>query len=270
MPKTLESRTTQRIRVSNRPKTELRVLDINLNQCRPNPKQPRKYFNETAIQDLAASIERHGLIQPITVTRDPKNKQGFLIIAGERRFRAFQHLKRQKISAILSNGNSDEIALIENLQRENLNPLEEAEALLKLQKKYNYTHEELGKAVGKARSTITNYLKLTTLPQKIKRESSSSNLATKSFLMELSKLKDPKQQLTFWEEAKNKGITVKEARARKNPKLEAQEQRKKILRQGEAFIKELEQVSAQKEALSNAEYERLLGIFKRLVSFLDD
>lgn len=270
MPRTLESRSENRLRVHIKPKTELRVIDVPLSSCRPNPDQPRKHFDAAALEDLAASIDRHGLLQPITLKRDPKNKNGYLIVAGERRFRAFQHLKRERISAILSTGNTDEIALIENLQREDLKPLEEAETLLRLQKKYAYTHEELGKAVGKARSTISNLLKLTTLPSKIKRESSSSNLATKSFLIELSKIKDPKKQLVFWKEAKEKGITVKEARARKKPSSSKTVHSKKVIQKGEEFLKELERLATQEQNLSNENYERLLGIFERLVNFLDD
>ncbi|WP_261771972.1 ParB/RepB/Spo0J family partition protein [Nitrosococcus oceani] len=100
-----------------------------LTNLRENPDQPRKAFDEAALQKLADSIEQHGLIQSITVASDPGNEEGYMVVAGERRFRAFKQLGRETIPAIVTQGNRDEIALIENLQRENLNPLEEAEAL---------------------------------------------------------------------------------------------------------------------------------------------
>lgn len=263
------SNNKKRIRVGSDPKTELRVVDLPTRNCRANPDQPRKYFDEEAIKDLAASIERHGLIQPITVKRDPKNKEAYVIVAGERRFRAYELLKRETVPAIITTGNSDEIALIENLQRQDLSPIEEAEALLRLQKKYGYTHEELGKSVGKARSTITNFLRLNSLPAKIKRESISSNLASKSFLIELSKLSDSKKQLAFWKEAKEKGITVKEARARKKPALNTPEAAQKAILRGEQFVKELEHLGENGTSLDSENYEKLLGIFERFVSIIE-
>ena len=259
----------RRVRVVAENKTELRMMDLPLERCRPNPSQPRKYFDPELVKDLARSIERHGLIQPITVKRDPKDKNGYLIVAGERRYRAFLSLERDTVPAILTDGNTDEIALIENLQRQDLSPIEEAEALARLQKKHGYTHEELGKAVGKARSTITNLLKLNDLPRKIKRESATSNLATKSLLIELSKLSDTKQQLAFWKDAKERGVTVKEARARKKPELSAKKHAEKLVAKGEAFVQELEQLADKEAILDKEQYESLLGVFKRFVDYMD-
>jgi len=107
------------------------------------------------------------------------------------------------------------------------------------------------------------------LPAKIKRESVSSNLASKSFLIELSKLKDSKKQLAFWKEAKEKGITVKEARARKKPALSVTDAAKKTLFQGEQFVKELEDLGTKGSQLDSEEYEKLLSIFERFVSIIE-
>ena len=144
-------------------------MDVPLGDLRASPHQPRKTFDPDGLRELADSIAQHGLLQPITVLRDPKDKNKFVVIAGERRFRAHALLERPAIPAMITTGNADEIALIENLQREDLTPLKEAEALERLQKKYGYIQEELAKAIGKARSTVTNLLKLTSLPPKIKK-----------------------------------------------------------------------------------------------------
>jgi ParB family transcriptional regulator, chromosome partitioning protein len=100
-----------------------RIVEIELTKLRPNPDQPRKVFNEETIKELASSIEQHGLIQPISVIPVPES-DGFVIVAGERRYRAHQHLGKTTITAIITKGNSDEIALIENIQREDLSPID--------------------------------------------------------------------------------------------------------------------------------------------------
>jgi ParB family chromosome partitioning protein len=252
-------------------KHSLRVVDVSLSNCRLNPNQPRKTFDPVTLQELAASIEQHGLLQPITIKRDPRNKEGFIVIAGERRFRAHEILRRETIPAVVTSGNADEIALIENLQREDLSPLEEAEALERLRKKYNYTQEELAKAVGKARSTVTNLLKLTSLPRKVKKECSTSNIATRSFLIELSKLDDSKKQLAFWNEAKERGVTVREARARKKlaggRRTPSETQR--TLTIGKRFVGELERLVADDEPFEVERYDELLDLFKRFVAFVE-
>ena len=249
----------------------LRVIDILLSICRTNPTQPRKAFDEGSISELAASIEQHGLLQPIIVRRDPKNKEGFVVVAGERRFRAFELLKREIIPAIVTSGKSDEIALVENLQRENLSPIEEAEALAGLQKKYGYTHEELGQVVGKSRSTVSHVLKLTSLPRKIKKECATSHAATRSLLIELSKLNDPEEQLKFWQEAKKRGVTVREARARKNVGKEkkAQTATRRTLTTGKRFVSELERLIEEDTPLDPERYEELLNVYERFVALLE-
>ena len=105
------------------------LLDVSLNALRPNPDQPRKTFDEDALQELAESIKHHGVIQPIAIKRDPERVKRYLVIAGERRVRAARLAGQKTIPAILVIGRGDELALIENLQREDLSPVEEAEAL---------------------------------------------------------------------------------------------------------------------------------------------
>ena len=134
-----------------------KLVELRLDLIRFNPNQPRKSFDEDSLAELAASIERHGLIQPITVQR-LTDGDGYVIVAGERRFRAFQRLGRETIPAIVTTGNADEIALIENLQREDLKPIEEAEALARLMEIHQYNQEQLAQVVGKKRNTVNEIL----------------------------------------------------------------------------------------------------------------
>lgn len=253
-------------------KHSIRVIDLPLANCRVNPNQPRQQFDETALAELASSIEKHGLLQPITVTRDKKNKEGFMVVAGERRFRAFGLLGRDVIPAILTSGNIDEIALIENLQREDLNALEEAEALANLKKKYGYTHIELGQAIGKAQSTISEILKITTLPLKIRKDLRTSDV-NKSILIELARIKDKKEQLKYWQDIKERGATVKQARAKKHgqvvkPSVEASQ---RTLTTAKRMITELERIAGDTSntVFSSEQYEELLSVYERFVSFVD-
>ena len=137
-----------------------RIVEVDLERLTPNPDQPRKTFDEAALRELAASIERHGLIQPVTVKEAADDR--YILVAGERRYRAHQLLGRSTIAAILTQGNPDEIALIENLQREDLNPIDAAEALATLMERHRYSQEDLGRAIGKNRVTVNELLRLNT------------------------------------------------------------------------------------------------------------
>ena len=144
------------------PEGGLNIIEIE--KIKPNPYQPRKEFDENALNELASSIEKYGLLQPIVVIKD---KNGYILIAGERRLRAFKKLKKDKIKAIILDLDLDslrEYALIENIQREDLNPLEVAKSLKSLLEEHNYTHEELAKIISKSRSYVSNLLRLLNLP----------------------------------------------------------------------------------------------------------
>ncbi|TYP75346.1 ParB/RepB/Spo0J family partition protein [Paenibacillus methanolicus] len=156
---------------------EDKVVEVNLTELRPNPYQPRKTFDEDAIRELAESIRQHGVIQPIIVRSVLK---GFEIIAGERRFRASQLCGNGTIPAVVRNFSDQqvmEIALIENLQREDLNAIELALAYQALMDKFDLTQEELSLKVGKSRSHIANFLRLLTLPEQIKENVSRGTLS---------------------------------------------------------------------------------------------
>lgn len=154
-----------------------KVVDIPLSQLRANPYQPRKTFNEEAIQELAESIRQHGVIQPIIVRSVLK---GYEIIAGERRFRASQYCGKATVPAVVRSFSDQqvmEIALIENLQRENLNAMEVAVAYQGLMEQFSLTQEELSLKVGKSRSHIANFLRLLSLPEEVKDNVSRGTLS---------------------------------------------------------------------------------------------
>lgn len=142
------------------------IKEIPLDQISPNPYQPRKYFNETAIKELSESIKKHGLLQPIIVV---EKDEDYMLLAGERRFRATIEAGAETIRAIVADIESEnlrELALIENIQREDLNPIELAVAYKELIEEYNITQEGLSEIIKKSRTQITNTLRLLSLSQK--------------------------------------------------------------------------------------------------------
>lgn len=144
--------------------------EVPLHLIIPNPYQPRKTFDKTKLEELASSIKQYGVFTPILLR---KIGEHYEIIAGERRYRASCIAGMKTIPAIIrqfDDKEMSEIAIIENIQRENLSPLEEADAYYEMQEKYNLTQEELSKKVGKSRSYIANILRLRTLPSKIKKD----------------------------------------------------------------------------------------------------
>ncbi|MED4453892.1 ParB/RepB/Spo0J family partition protein [Metabacillus fastidiosus] len=141
------------------------IQEIKLHELRPNPYQPRKVFEKEAIEELKESIEQHGILQPIVVRKSIK---GFEIVVGERRFRAAKEAKLATIPAVVrefSEQQMMELALLENLQREDLTPIEEAQAYSTLLEKLNYTQEQLAKRLGKSRPHIANHIRLLSLPK---------------------------------------------------------------------------------------------------------
>jgi ParB family chromosome partitioning protein len=153
------------------------IVEIDLNLIEPNPNQPRKTFDIDKIQELADSIKEHGLIQPVIVKKVEDNYQ---LIAGERRWRACIELGMDKISAIvrdLDNKSQTEIALIENIQREDLNPIDEGVAYELLIERYALTQEELSKIVGKSRVYVTNILRLLKLTDKVKEKIKTGDIS---------------------------------------------------------------------------------------------
>ena len=150
------------------------LLEVAPGQIRPNPQQPRQRFDETALQELAASIAEHGLLQPLVVTPLAPSASGiaeYQLIAGERRWQAAKLARLPRVPVVVKQATpreSLEMALIENIQRAELNPLEEAAAYQQLHQEHGLTHEEIARRVGKSRVTITNSLRLLSLPREVR------------------------------------------------------------------------------------------------------
>ena len=153
------------------------VEEISLQELRPNPYQPRKQFDDQSLQELAQSVKEHGIVQPLIVR---KSIHGYEIIAGERRFRAAKLANLKTVPVIVRKCSDDqmmEIALIENLQREDLNPIEIAKAYRKLMDHFSLTQEELARRVGKSRPYVANYLRILQLPAEIQEDVSRGTLS---------------------------------------------------------------------------------------------
>ncbi|HPQ02002.1 MAG: ParB/RepB/Spo0J family partition protein [Bacillota bacterium] len=188
---------------------ELRGIEIPLDQLTANPFQPRAEFDPDKLEELAESIRAHGVLQPIVVRRAGENYQ---IIAGERRWRAAQMAGLQTIPAVvkeLDDPGMIQVALIENLQREDLNPIEEASAYRKLMDEFSMTQEQLSGTLGKSRSTIANAVRLLNLPDEIQEHVSRGRL-TGGHARCLLALDDAKVQLEVAKEVIDKGLTVRQ------------------------------------------------------------
>ena len=185
------------------------VQQLDVKTLRPNPYQPRKYFDETKINELALSIKEHGVFQPIIVKKDIK---GYIIIAGERRFRAAQKANLQTIPAIVREFNDHlmmEYALIENLQREDLTAIEEAEAYKMLMQKLDLTQERLAERIGKSRAYIANTMRLLQLPRVVQ-DDIENNIISVGHGKVLAGLKDEDLIIKFANVIKEKQISVRE------------------------------------------------------------
>jgi len=198
--------------LDDKEKKALGINEIELDKIVPNEYQPRKVFNDEKMKELAASIKEQGVIQPVIVHRAGS---GYQLIAGERRWRASRLAGLKTIPALVKEATKRELlemALIENIQREDLNPLEAAEAYKRLQDEFKLTQEDLAKRVGKERSTVTNFLRLLGLPKEIKQELASGALSMghAKALLSLERVRDQMQATVM---IVKKGLSVREAEA---------------------------------------------------------
>lgn len=193
--------------ITNTPKEE--ITNLKLSELRSNPYQPRQTFDEEALQELAASIQEHGVFQPIIAKKSIK---GYEIIAGERRVKASILAGLETIPAIVRDFTDEEmmeIALLENLQRENLSSLEEATAYRKLIESLKLTQEQLAERLGKSRSHITNMLGLLTLPEEVK-DLLVSNKISMSHARVLSKMEDSEKIIALANKIVSEGLNVRQ------------------------------------------------------------
>ena len=189
------------------PKEE--IVELKLDELRVNPYQPRKKFDDDALNELALSIKEHGVFQPIIVKKSIK---GYEIIAGERRCRASRIAGKETIPAIIRNFTDEqmmEIALLENLQRENLSAIEEAVAYKSMLEKLNLTQDELAKKVGKSRSHITNILGLLRLPNEVQ-QMVIKNEITMGHARAISKLESQNEMINLANQIVNEKLPVRE------------------------------------------------------------
>ncbi|MGD0885277.1 MAG: ParB/RepB/Spo0J family partition protein [Thermodesulfovibrionales bacterium] len=193
------------------PEKTQEIINIDITRIIPGDQQPRKIFKDTALQELAASIREKGVLQPVIVTRTGDGT--FRLIAGERRWRASSLAGLKKIPAIIkdvASADSLEIALIENIQREDLNPVEMAEAFHRLMKDFNLTQEALSSRVGKDRATVANYLRILKLPDEIKMFVNDTALSMGHARAILS-IEGKASQIEAARKIIHKGLSVREA-----------------------------------------------------------
>jgi ParB family chromosome partitioning protein len=183
------------------------VTALSLDQIRPNPEQPRRYFDEQRLAELAESIRVRGLLQPVIVKRESDGR--YLLLAGERRYRAAKMAGLTAIPALVRDDHPLEIAMIENLQREDLTPLEEALGLAALIGGQGYTHAEVADLIHKSRPHVSNTLALTRLPQVIQDEYSADPTISRDILIGVARQKDEQAMLELWRRAKLARLSVK-------------------------------------------------------------
>lgn len=217
-------------------KTE-EIKKIPIDSIVPNRFQPRTVFDDEKIEELSRTIHTHGIIQPIVVRQFEFNK--YEIIAGERRWRAMKKLGWEEVPAIIKNLSDTEtasVALIENLQREELSPIEEAIAYGKLLELHNLTQEALAQRLGKGQSTVANKLRLLKLPQPIQ-DSLLNKVITERHARALIPLKDPEKQVQLLQEIIDRNLNVKQTEERVIRALEQKNEKPKSKRK--AFSKDM-------------------------------
>ncbi|ANC92956.1 ParB/RepB/Spo0J family partition protein [Azospirillum humicireducens] len=188
------------------------VVELDLDRVHRNPDQPRRHFDEAELRSLASSIERHGLQNPILVRPLPQGD--YLLIGGERRVRAHEMLGRKTVFAILTSGDPDEIGLIDNVQRVDLNAVEYAAALARLIDKHGYTHDELAAVVGRDRTDVTKLLAIMSLPAEMREEYATAFAhVSRSVMIEIAAA-PAELRAELWERAKE-GASVKAVRQAK-------------------------------------------------------
>lgn len=187
---------------------------IPIEQLHPNPQQPRRFIDPESLEELTASVRQRGVLQPIIVTRAA---DGYLIMAGERRYRAAKAAGLTVIPAIVRDDDPNEIALIENLQREDLTALEEAEGLGAMVARYGYTHQALAQLLHKSRPYVSNTLVLTRLPAEVKAELHRYPGISREILMTIARQQSEPEMLKLWRRVKLANISVHKFRESRQP-----------------------------------------------------
>jgi ParB family chromosome partitioning protein len=213
------------------------IFHIEIHKIKPNPHQPRRDFDEESLKELANSIREHGILQPLVVSKIEKETEygsdvEYQLIAGERRLRAAQMIGLERVPAIVKNVAKDaerlEMAIVENLQRSDLSPIETARAYAKLQDVFGLTQQEIATRLGKSRETIANTLRLLKLPTEIQ-DAVSKNQINESQARLILTIENPAQQQNLFKEIIGNNLSVRELRSRlraeKQPAADNKQQR---------------------------------------------
>lgn len=241
-------------------------LQVPVDEVLPNPDQPRQYFDPDSLEELAESVRQRGVLQPVLIRRGTEGE--IILVAGERRLRAARMAGLERIPAIVTCGGEAEIALIENLQREDLKPVEEAEALWRMVKEHGYTHEQLARVIGKARTTITETLSLVRLPEKIKEECRRADLYPRRLLVEIAKLPSHEEMLELFRKVKERSLKSEGVREITRSREKAPGGTLKLVRQIRALAMRLER--APLERLPEEEKAEILRALRRLKGVVED
>ncbi len=225
------------------------VMEIPIDAISTNPHQPRRGFNHDELRELAASIQEHGIIQPLVLLKREGKEKKFSLIAGERRLKAAKMAGMETVPAILREvTNRDQliVALIENVQRSDLNPLEEASAYQKLSRGFELSHEEIGQRVGKSRTTVTNTLRLLDLPDIVQQALRNGQIST-GHARALLSLQNTKSQAAALQTILTKSLNV---------------------RQTESLVKRLQGKKQEKKRERETQSPEVLDIQEQLQSIL--
>jgi ParB family chromosome partitioning protein len=215
------------------------VVDIDVNEIGPSPYQPRSSMKEESLEDLKQSIAEKGVLQPVIVRRHAGQ---FQLVAGERRWRAAKLAGLGVVPAVVmrvSDSEALEIALIENLQREDLNPVDEAKGYRELLMRFNLTHEDLAKRIGRSRASITNSLRLLNLPDEVKRGLEEGKI-TVGHARAVLGIEDPRQIINIYRSVLHRGLSVRQVEALVRRKLRMKAKRKPVPVRGAPEITSIE------------------------------
>lgn len=191
------------------------MLEVHVDKLEPNPYQPRQNLNEETLEELTLSIETHGVVQPVVVRRTDE-AEVYQIIAGERRWRAARRAGLQTVPCIVQEATDEkalELALVENLQRDDLGPLETANALQHLTQEFGLTQDQLSEQLGRSRSTIANTLRLLDLPQPIKEALAEQRITQGHARALLALAAEPERMMALFARIEEEGLTVRETEA---------------------------------------------------------
>ncbi|MCM0080488.1 ParB/RepB/Spo0J family partition protein [Geomonas sp. Red32] len=235
-----------------------RLYQVPLANLKPDPQQPRKYFDPVALADLGRSITTHGILQPILACK--AGDGGLTVVSGERRYQAALQAGLTEVPVIVTAGNAVEIALVENLLREDLTAIEEAEAIERLKGEHSYTLADLSGILGKAESTLSEILSLNRLPETVKNDCRNDPKVARGILQEIVKAGTAGRMSALYQKYKERGLTRGEIRIRKRAikQKEAQDEPTFVA----LFLQRLEALDL--DQLAQAEVVRMFGELSRL------